>query len=481
MTSATGARTASAIHDELGHPVVDADGHWHEPVAVFCDFLRDEAGAAAVDAFRAFNQRRHRWYEFSRPERLSQRYHRQGWWAEPTNTLDRATAMLPKLLHERLPELGIDFAIVYPTLGLVVQRLPDDDLRPAAVRALNRMTAELFAPFSDRMTPAAAIPVQTPGEAVDELRFAAGELGFKVVMLSGAVTRSVDRDGSPRQYLDTLGLDSPYDYEPLWSACVEMGVAFTDHGGSVDWPSRQSPTNYVFNHVGHFAEAQHTTSKAILLGGVTRRHPDLRFAFLEGGVGWARQLLLDLEGHWEKRNLAALLANLRPTNVDRAALGALYDTYASGPAAGRFDEIWATSPSSINAFTPVDEQAGRERDDMDDFAPGAFESAEEMVEELRRAFWFGCEADDPMTALAFGHDFGPHLDAMFASDIGHFDVIEMAGVLPEAWELVEGGKLDPAEFGRFTFDNVVRLHGGMNPDFFKGTVVEQTAADLLTD
>ena len=120
-------------------------------------------------------------------------------------------------------------------------------------------------------------------------------------------------------------------------------------------------------------------------------------------------------------------------------------------------------------------------DDIDDFASGAFQSAEEMVEELRRAFWFGCEADDPMTALAFGRDFGPPLDAMFASDIGHFDVIEMAGVLPEAWELVEDGKLDHSEFRRFAFENVVRLHGGMNPDFFKGTAVEQAAADLLTD
>ncbi len=32
--------------------------------------------------------------------------------------LDRATAMMPKLLYDRLDELGLDFVIVYPTAGL---------------------------------------------------------------------------------------------------------------------------------------------------------------------------------------------------------------------------------------------------------------------------------------------------------------------------------------------------------------------------
>jgi hypothetical protein len=34
--------------------------------------------------------------------------------------------------------------------------------------------------------------------------------------------------------------------------------------------------------------------------------------------------------------------------------------------------------------------------------------------------------------------------------------------------------------GDFTFANAVRLHGGMNPDFFTGTVVEKQAAELLS-
>jgi len=32
----------------------------------------------------------------------------------------------------------------------------------------------------------------------------------------------------------------------------------------------------------------------------------LRFAFLEGGMSWARSLYSELIGHWSKRNCAAM-------------------------------------------------------------------------------------------------------------------------------------------------------------------------------
>ncbi len=65
---------------------------------------------------------------------------------------------------------------------------------------------------------------------------------------------------------------------------------------------------------------------------------------------------------------------------------------------------------------------------------------------------------------------------MFASDIGHWDVPDMRGVLPEAWELVDDGLLDEDEFRAFTFGNAVRMLTAANPDFFAGTAV----ADAVT-
>jgi hypothetical protein len=57
----------------------------------------------------------------------------------------------------------------------------------------------------------------------------------------------------------------------------------------------------------------------------------------------------------------------------------------------------------------------------------------------------------------------------------------MREVLGEAWELVEDELIDENDFADFTFRNAVRLHGGMNPDFFKGTRVEDAARRVLQD
>src|SRR5207247_6685248 len=89
---------------------------------------------------------------------------------------------------------------------------------------------------------------------------------------------------------------------------------------------RNSPPNLVHNHLAHFAPAGHAGSTAIFLGGVTRRFPKLRFAFLEGGVGWAAQLFGDLIEHWERRNRKAL-EKMDPRTLDRGMLMSLAEKY----------------------------------------------------------------------------------------------------------------------------------------------------------
>ena len=97
-------------------------------------------------------------------------------------------------------------------------------------------------------------------------------------------------------------------------------------------------------------------------------------------------------------------------------------------------------------------------------------------------FYFGCEADDPSNAWAFnakGNPLGARLNAIYSSDIGHFDVPDMLGVVPEAYEMVEDGLVTADDFRDFTFGNVVRLFGSGNPRFFEGTRVAREAAAIL--
>src|SRR5205814_10501988 len=97
-------------------------------------------------------------------------------------------------------------------------------------------------------------------------------------------------------------------------------------------------------------------------------------------------------------------------------------------------------------------------------------------------FYFGCEADDPANAWAFNDKANPmraRLNAIFSSDIGHFDVPDMTDVVPEAYELVEHGLINDTDFRDFMFANAVRFWGEGNPEFFRGTVVEKAAAEAL--
>ena len=108
---------------------------------------------------------------------------------------DRATVIFPRLLHERMDELGLDFSVIYPTWGLMVGNVGDEEIRRAACRAMNTYSAEVFAPYADRMTPVAVIPNVTPQEAIEELDFAVGELGLKSIVMNGYVARTIPAAG----------------------------------------------------------------------------------------------------------------------------------------------------------------------------------------------------------------------------------------------------------------------------------------------
>src|SRR6185436_11948885 len=105
---------------------------------------------------------------------------------------------------------------------------------------------------------------------------------------------------------------------------------------------------------------------------------------------------------------------------------------------------------------------------LDEFAASGVGSATDLLEIFTEQCFFGCEADDPMNALAFDTDrvaMGGRLQAMFASDIGHWDVPDFRSVLGDAWELVEDGRMDEQAFRAFTFEHVAALFTGTRPSF----------------
>ncbi|MSO64951.1 MAG: hypothetical protein EXQ85_03980 [Alphaproteobacteria bacterium] len=272
-------------------------------------------------------------------------------------------------------------------------------------------------------------------------------------------------------------MDSEYDYDPVWRRCLELGVAPTTHSGSQGLPNRTSPTSFVFNHVGHFAAHHEGMCKALFLGGVTKRFPDLRFSFLEGGVGWAVSLYNQLFEHWEKRNIVAMLENLDPALVDRALLVHLFERHGDAPHKAKTEAV----RQGDGAFWSQWREDPRE---LDEFRASGVKTKRDIHDLFVPRFFFGCEADDRMISTAFDtklNRFGAKLNAIFSSDIGHWDVIDATDCLAEAYEAVEEERLTADDFRAFAFANAVRLHGGANPRFFEGTVLADAARKLLRE
>jgi hypothetical protein len=326
------------------------------------------------------------------------------------------------------------------------------------------------------MTAVAMIPMHSPEEALDEIDYATSKLGTKVCVIPAGVTRPIPEyaDAYPGAFsFDCYGVDSAHDYTPVWESFRSHKVAVTAHGapGNRYLPlPRRSPTSYMYNHILGHAAQQIDLCLSLVLSGVPKRFPDLRIAFLEGGAGWACDILHGIHEHFEKRN-ADGIQNYNPANVDGAMMEELCARY------GDF------GPEQIKPNLEVG-QAVNGSAQLDEFAQSGLRDEHELVDMFGRQFYFGCEADDRSVYRAFdakGTDFGVRLRPFFSSDIGHWDVPDITEVLLESHQLVDEGLISEADYRDFVFTNPAGLHASMNPSFFDGTPVEAAARALVAE
>ena len=112
-----GETAASRLRASLGHPVIDADGHLIEPAPVFKgylhEFVAEHGGGDLAERFARAGGMDYDdmvlrpWSAMSEADRRKAWVTRPPWWSLPAQTLDRATAHLPRLMYERLDDLGL--------------------------------------------------------------------------------------------------------------------------------------------------------------------------------------------------------------------------------------------------------------------------------------------------------------------------------------------------------------------------------------
>jgi predicted TIM-barrel fold metal-dependent hydrolase len=465
------------IRESLGHPVVDADAHYLELTEPFASFVRDHGAGDLMKGGYPFDLG-NAWFwrpPGGGPEDLI-RFHRPAplHGVSSGNTDYFANTTIPHRYHDHLPEAGIDFAVLYPSMAFVLMDADDDERRVTLCKLFNEFLVEQFGPYSDRVTPAALVPMNTPEEAVDALDHIA-RLGLKVGCIPSFVPRAIpafaDAPDEYRRYLrriDVFGIDSEYDYDPVWAKAIELGIPLGAHSTTWGFTERSSPTNLVYNQIGHFATSGEALVKALFLGGVTQRFPRLRVALLEGGVAHGVRMLSDLTTRWNTRRASVLRAR-DPRRLDADRLARIF-----AEEGGRFSQV-DTSRLAAALAPPATEWG-------DDFSNLHLDSVDDIVDAYCNSFTWGCEGEDPLAILAFDPLLTPkggEVSAVLGSDLGHYDVPDWSHPLAEAYEFVERGAMDTDQFRDFVFANSVRFHASPNPRFFEGTVVESEAAELL--
>lgn len=482
---------SAAIRATLDYPVIDTDVHTNDFTPALEDYIANYGGTKLVDDLRKSETYRlnshvdgRDWYQQTPQERQYHRTVRSPWWARVTrNTLDLATYTLPELLYERQAEQGSDYSVLFPNNALSTAGAKPEN-RQALQRAINHYHADLYRKYSDHLTPVAGITLTTPQEGIEELEFAVNTLGLKVINIPGGVKRPIKAIADkypPNQfpeiaryasYIDFYGLDSEYDYDPFWAKVVELGVPVTTHYGSQGWTGRSSISNYMNNHIGHFADGSQAFAKALFFGGVTKRFPQLRFGLLEGGADWGAHVYIHLVDRFSKRNIKAL-QNYNPDLTNSDLLYELFEEYGAditkGYSLSKEELTESVLGSSFNRFSR--QPVGQE---LEDFAAAGIETIEDIRDRWVNKFFFGSESDDRTIATAFNdkaNPLGVKINAIYSSDVGHWDVPDLTAPLAESWELVQEGVISEADFKAYVFLNPYKLYTEANPNFFAGTAI----------
>jgi predicted TIM-barrel fold metal-dependent hydrolase len=268
MTSTT-AENPPSSSAAVGWGLFDADGHVHEDVPAIIARMPDKWREGRERVVNSDMAKLHGMSIFPPLGYLS-----------TIPTLGKSTQDRGPQEHGRDPEswqffldaIGIERTVLYPTLGLTVGRVRDLDYSVVVTRAYNDWIADTYVHHPcGRFQAAALIPMQSPLDAVTELRRAVLELGLKAAVLPA--------HGLPNH----LGSEM---FFPVYEAAQELDVALACHGGIHDGFGFDDLNVFGPIHALGFPVALLICLGGMIFNRVFDLFPRLRVAFLEGGAAW---------------------------------------------------------------------------------------------------------------------------------------------------------------------------------------------------
>ena len=187
---------------------------------------------------------------------------------------------------------GVHAMMCFPSFprfaGTIFLEAEDKELALLGVRAWNDFSVDEWCGADPaRFVPVSLIPLWDPASAVAEIE-----------RMAAKGTRSISLPDNP----SALGLPSFHSthWDPIWSAIEETGLVGCMHFGSGGFPPQIAPDAPFAVMITLMGTTSMQACADLLFSPVFHRHPRLKIAFSEGGVGWIPYLLERADGVWRK-------------------------------------------------------------------------------------------------------------------------------------------------------------------------------------
>jgi predicted TIM-barrel fold metal-dependent hydrolase len=190
---------------------------------------------------------------------------------------------------------GVDVEIVFPNKGMHGFGTNDPGFSLAMCQAWNNWAHETYGPYRDCIRPMAMVPTMDVDNAIAEIGRVA-ELGFT------GITIPCKPDYGPSG-MDKRNYNLP-EFEPLWSAIEDHDLPLTFHVSTGRDPRASTgPGGAVINYAVHCCAPSVEPVANLCASGVLERHPKLRFATIEAGIGWVPWLLTAMDEAFHKHHM----------------------------------------------------------------------------------------------------------------------------------------------------------------------------------
>jgi predicted TIM-barrel fold metal-dependent hydrolase len=249
--------------DELG--VFDADGHVLEDIPAIIDLLPEQFRESSMVNFTGI-------FPGTGPATVGLARMPEG----------AGGARGPEGWAQFIADLSLRTAVVYPSFGLAHGWTVDVDMAIGTARAYNDWLAQTYL-TNPTLKGMALLPMHEPDAAVDELKRAVTELG-----MVGAVLPATGLS----QHLGAKA------YWPIYAEAERLDCCISIHGGIHGGMGFDKVNVFALhNGFGH-AFSQAIALGTMVLNGIFDRFPNLRVAYLEGGLGWLVMAMERLSGSY---------------------------------------------------------------------------------------------------------------------------------------------------------------------------------------